>query len=151
MKGTPTDDLQPGDFVAVVEDTGIGVEYQDSYSPKPVIDPIYDGIPLEIIAISLPFLCVSNGRRRFGLDIRRYHVKKVNNRYAKEMQDARSPGRKQRKFREEGQIVFEEDTTGCCPRCHVKMIQTVVKGEWVYLCKHCHFNGGPAVGSSYGS
>lgn len=145
---THLDDLDPGDFIAVICDTAWRDNYNDGYTSLfPKEAPKYNGVPLEICAISLPFICVTDGNRRFAIDTRRYQVTKVSDKYQREMQSATVIGRRQSKRLSKAErLRREEDLRGCCPRCHARMNQSLIRGQWVWFCKECQFVDGPAEG-----
>lgn len=137
---TPIDDLKPGDFIAVVEDKR---DLPDCYSRGMFT---FNGLPLEVLAISLPFLAVNDGCTTTSLDVRQWGVRKVNRQYVKAMQDA-SPdlvlprGRKRRKVRK------TKPDPKDCPRCGSRMVEKLDKptSAWFLTCRMCGFQGLEAV------
>jgi hypothetical protein len=145
---TPVDDLKPGMFVAIVdredsapEPSGFTMVYsgfgETSYSRHS--SPSSDGQPLEIIAMSLPFICVTDGKRRFAIDVRTTYLKKLDPRYVKamteEQREAEFTATRKRKKRESA-----EHDSSRCSRCGGRLVQRLVKpgsGEWLDFCPQC--------------
>ena len=136
---TPIDDLKVGQFVAVVgtrqapprDWTGVEME------------PTYNGIPWEVVSISLPFLCVSFGGKTVALDTRVLDFVKVSRHYFDGMRGAKCPQArdKARKSRRR-----QKPDPGRCVRCGELFRQTMSKKTnfvWRKVCPNCGLDGGP--------
>ncbi len=113
----------------------------------------FDGRPLEILAIHIPWIAVHDGINTFTIDLRVWGVRKVSTRYAQAIRGSiREPirvsgeigvsrvGRRRRKK--------EKPDKSLCPRCQSKMIQRQVitpdpnKKGWFVICPTCGFDNG---------
>lgn len=89
---TPADDLRPGMWVAIVgrEEPEEETSGQWSFTAWPMARSTrstvaYTGEPLQILAISLPFLCVFGGGKRFAIDLRSRDVQRLSKRFVRAM------------------------------------------------------------------
>lgn len=87
---TRVDDLRVGMWVAVTateEDVGpaMGFGTFGFGRGKPSLAPEVDGKPLKIVAMSLPFVCVTDGYHRHALDVRTVVFQKLSPRYVKSL------------------------------------------------------------------
>src|SRR5688572_19986213 len=117
---TPVDDLKDGMFVAICGHKIRESEYRSPFLFEwtgPVVEPRqpdFDGRPLEILAVCLPFLCVTDGKKRFAIDVRKWDVQRISRRYAEQMQASETEGAKRFKKRPKKK---EKPDPGTCPRC----------------------------------
>lgn len=157
------DDLKPGIFVAL---TGtISNDETDEYVEKDHFTfqkmqqrrhdryGQYNGLPLEVLAVDFPFICVNNGVQTFGMDIRGLILTKLSTRFVEEMRAGMSIDGKQRysgerrlsarERREKSkerkrQIKAAKKDKRICPRCfNVKTKQVLKQGIWYYACDVC--------------
>jgi hypothetical protein len=144
---TPPDDLKPGMCVALVR-----IKEEDAAPQSPFFflgeersaTKRLDGRPLEILAINLPFVAVTDGRRRFAIDLRQYDVQKLSRAYVQSFWDddaaSTKPGRQRRKAKRN-----EKPDPSYCQRCGERLIQLLIPGAgWQIVCRQCGMNGGPA-------
>lgn len=126
---TPVENLKIGNFVAVVRSRGTEARAEEMWS-RPQVR--YDGEPLEVQAISLPFMAVSNSDGDiFSLDMRDVEVQKLNHRYVAWMQEA--TGRME--FRESSGRPESHDG---CPRCGGMLRQRLTADrQWRNICSEC--------------
>lgn len=137
---TPIDDLHVGQWIAIVEDKvepkiGIfGYAHQRN---------VVSGQPLQIIAISLPFLAVTDGQMRFAIDVREMAVKKLHRKYVEVMKGRWIDEEHSR----EGVAEIHESrpntsTEGMCPYCGDRLIQRLGEDRaWYLFCRECGFQG----------
>lgn len=135
---TPVDDLNVGDWIAVVDQL---VDPEPSQSPWEMITancrPTYDGSPWRIKAISLPFIAVTDGKRNCALDVRRWAVQRVSKKYADSMYG--KPAVKKKRVR----VVVEEHNPQAdeCPKCRQRLVQRLIfengEGHWREMCRSC--------------
>src|SRR5688572_19997051 len=121
---TPVDDLRRGDWVAVV---GCNMDRPRDWfgNEKPVA---FDGLPLRILAISLPFLCVDCQGKTLSLDVRAWDVKKVSRHYARAMSGVAPKQPRRRRARPQ---------KGHCPRCGERLcerLDATTNFIWRHLC-----------------
>jgi hypothetical protein len=142
---TPVDDLQVGQWVAIVSSH----EEEHDHSPWAMFrsrpKEQVTGQPLKIVAMSLPFLAVTDGYRRFPIDVREVQVKKLDPKYVKAMKA------KQRDYEPVGNsfAVPEPDKPkaessgkhGLCPMCQSRLIKRKTDGDWFLACRECGFQG----------
>lgn len=85
---TPVDDLEVGMWVAVVdcEDEPQQVDFNPFHMfEQRRSRPQFSGLPLRVLAISLPFVCVSVDGSPQSLDIRRIRLQRVSKEYCEAM------------------------------------------------------------------
>lgn len=154
------DDLKVKQWVVITRD------YNDQlkeFNDRPFIvrseDSLVDGTPLQILAINLPFLAVTDGIIRKSIDVRHVDLKKANRKYVDLMK------RKRKKYQldfsdaqnfcnnhiidhvDEDEIKKEkkrkDDMRGKCPECGEKLVnKRTESGEWIMFCRECGFEGG---------
>lgn len=110
----------------------------------------FSGQPLKILAMSYPFLSVTDGRVRYALDVREWGVRKLSDSYVKKMAGRFSS-------QHDGQMgLCEVDSSfgsskkvmenpiGRCPLCGEKLHdkQRAGEGFWFKACGNCGFEGG---------
>lgn len=174
------EDLKVGEFVAVV-----GVSQQtDNYLEREHFtfqmmnvlprdnSQRFDGEPLEILAISVPFLCVKDSKgRRHGIDTRDLILTRLSKDFVSEMLffgntlDGKNVPRseRQRRKREERERRREhkkrreeaKKDPKICPRCFNPRMSQLRRGDgtWVLHCDQCRSDyptgpdnsGGPVI------
>jgi len=103
----------------------------------------FNGLPLEVLAISLPFVAVTDGHKRFAVDSRQYKLHRVDHSYVRAMAAAvgRGPLTARPKRRRK-----QKPEAGACPRCFHKMTEVLIMGPnraWHRICKNCGHDDGP--------
>lgn len=133
------DDLEVGMFVAV---SGfIGEDDSPEPSPWTYTRPrsdLIDGTPLEILAVSLPFVLLHNGHGQGTLDIRTVTLVRLQDEYVAAFR--KTPIEKCRRV--PGQQPPREPTTpvsvDCCGRCGSKQnLFRSATGPWAWKCREC--------------
>jgi predicted RNA-binding Zn-ribbon protein involved in translation (DUF1610 family) len=144
---TPLDDVKPGMYVAVAGSRSI--EAAPDYSMGLFGVAIaksshYGGEPLEVLAVSLPFVCVTDGNKRYALDVRDVDLQKLDRKYVREMTANLSrPDSIQERIRKRTSKADPSE----CPRCGHKCVQRLTKpgsGQWDLHCPQCGLNEQPA-------
>jgi hypothetical protein len=184
---TPVDDLKEGQWITVVgnrhldaqdddDDSGAPFNPFDFTRPSRRQKPSYSGAPVKIVAISLPFIAVADGRGVDTLDMRVWQVKKVTKKYALTVARARKaqnqphlmqPGVSHQSdsnllAKAAGGIVLPMQSlvpeleksepikhANLCPVCQHPLITRLKEGEreWKLECDECGFSGGrPGMG-----
>jgi hypothetical protein len=117
---TAVDDLKVGEHIAVVEDKR---DWDDRERAS-----TFNGKPLKILAISLPFLSVSDGQRVFAIDVRAWGVRRLDKKYVKVMAEE-APKRKKK--------IKPDPKT--CPRCGERMVERLDQSveRWFLVCRSC--------------
>jgi hypothetical protein len=92
---TPADDLKPGMWVATVgkeqpeeEDSSqFGVFSFNPFggSSHRAEKVRFSGVPMQILAVSLPFICVIGDSKQFAIDLRVVDVQRLNRQYVRAM------------------------------------------------------------------
>lgn len=129
---TPPDDLHVGMWIAIVSDKSVTADEPRGIfgmvQPRP---DVCTGEPLQILAYSFPFLCVSNGERSFPIDIRKYDVQRLNKAYVNALRN-HQPAPLQAKR------ITKQDREGCCPNCGSRMVQRrSLQVGWRMHCREC--------------
>lgn len=127
---TPIDDIRIGNHIALVDYRGPD-RCNRGGQPKPMR---FDGDPLEVVAISLPFLAVVNGPHLLTIDTRMYDVQKLKPHYV------RTVHRFVDSMPSEEEIEARHPDPRRCVRCgerlrHRNDKQT--KFEWRLICPNC--------------
>jgi hypothetical protein len=105
-----------------------------------------DGTPLQILEISMPFVCVTNGKHRFVLDLRKVDLCRITAQYVKTLTSTPREydgGAFLIKHVQEKKKTEENADSGraCCPYCGSRLIQRFVDNIWVHVCRECGFSG----------
>lgn len=128
---TAPDDLHVNQWIAVVKAPQPASRSFFGWS-EPDDEPTpYNGQPLKILAISFPFICVTDGTNRGALDVRAIQVQAVGEKYAQAMMGTPSQTKKRRE---------KDNLPGTsCPRCRGRLKQTLKEGEseWKERCEEC--------------
>jgi hypothetical protein len=140
---TPVDDLQVGQWIAIVGAKDAEPEFSLFGMCRPKSRDVVTGQPLKIVAMSLPFVAVTDGYRRFPIDVREIQVKKLDPKYVKAMKA------KQSEWEPDGFAVPEPEKPksestgrhGLCPMCGDRLIQRKSDGDWFLACRQCGFQG----------
>lgn len=89
---TPADDLRPGMWVAIVGREEPEEEPENPWAlmawpttKKTKTTRTFTGEPFQILAISLPFLCVIGSGKQFAVDIRSVDVQRLNRQFVRAM------------------------------------------------------------------
>lgn len=146
---TPIDDLHVGQWIAVVE----SAEHETDFNPFSMFAPTprskVTGQPLKIVAISLPFLAVSDGHRRFPIDVREVQVKKLHKKYVECLKARQAIEERPNSGptfavaeTEKAAEKKPEGKFGLCPVCGDRLIQRKSTGDWHLACRECGFEGG---------
>lgn len=161
---TAVDDLHVNNWIAVTsweDEFGISLFGTPVSRSRPV-----DGAPLQIRAISLPFICVSDGTYRYALDMRKCVVKKLHPKYVKMMmRNGHGAAHGCGYVTKDGQpVVSLADWCGndnkvidsdqrkiksadpqkrVCPICGCPLVERLIQEDrsWVLFCKECNFRG----------
>lgn len=170
------ENLKPGDWVVV-----IGHRHHDEVGEEPQVEwsmfgpsistkrkPEYNGVPVRVMAVAFPFICVANNQQpTHALDMRVFRVNKVPLKYVKAMMAGMKRNQAQSKWSAqqntttvtdvaanfdipelkdiistEGNITLDYPKT--CPVCHeAQMNETLKEGEneWRLTCPSCGFEG----------
>lgn len=141
----PQDDLEPGLWIAV---TGIPDDENDQIdSPFGPIRrrAMFDGTPLEVIAVSLPFVAVTDGQNVFAIDTRTVVFTRMHKSYVKamltRMRRETPPNTRMRQVIHSRQEPDAKDPR-CCPRCfegRLRKIMTAGASVWMKVCPVCGF------------
>ena|SRR3990167_4651778 len=143
---TPVDDLAVGMFVAISDYHG---ELPcDPWTGQCVpVHPPHIGRPHKIVALSLPFVCLDDGRSRCSIDLRLWSLRKVSARYARAFYELVTQREREDKpasiFRKSRKKKPKPDPRDC-PRCGsphtVQRLKVVGQGNWRRHCKACGWN-----------
>lgn len=144
---TAIDDLKPGMFVAVTQYRG-ETEHHDSWMGFSCNrTPTFDGKPWKVVAISLPFACLTDGRTKISIDLRLWGVQRITRQYAQAFEpgerhvDKPAFGKKRKRK--------EKPDKRSCPRCGARMVERLKvpgKSVWAAVCRQCGFDGGNTTG-----
>lgn len=130
------DDLRAGQYVAIARSR------ETVYGPfgsMEVDGRMVTGIPLKVLAVSLPFLAVTDGTRRYSLDIREVELTRLTSRYVKQLTGVWKGVRSMKQRRTPAVAGSRK-----CPSCGDRLIERLVEeGTWIFSCRRCGFTGGP--------
>jgi len=142
------EDLHVNMWVAV---TQYQTECATSFFGTPMdVERPCDGKPWQIKAVSLPFICVSDGHTRRSLDVRTVRLTRLHKRYVRML---REQAAQQTLAQRHGQYVHqvddveecedEEPDLGCCPVCGETLVERLDNRtrKWFLACKECGFQG----------
>lgn len=137
---TPIDDLHVGQWIAVVGDK---VEPEPNMFGYAYRRDVVSGQPLQIIAISLPFLAVTNGHMRFAIDVREFDVKLLHRKYVEMMKGHWIDEEHSREgVAEKPKPEPTKSTEGMCPVCGDRLIRRLGDDRcWHLFCRECGFQG----------
>lgn len=157
---TPIDDLKVGMWIAVSHTEESGGDMMSPFSMFRSNRGVQiDGRPLQIQAISLPFIAVTDGVNRMPLDIRTVEVQKLDKAYVKLLrQNERRQRETQTQTHGRGQPTGidywvadnqpeqkepEKRRDRCCPLCGNWLIERLINetSDWVLACRECGFTG----------
>ncbi len=142
------DELKPKQWVVITgiieEDTG----WQESQPWTMHRRYSCDGVPLEVLAVDLPFILVEAVTgEKFSVDIRRFTVQRASKQYvqaaAKVVDFEHRPARS-RVINKKRKIKVKPDPRDC-PNCGSRMRQRRVEGVggWRLVCPDCGLDKGP--------
>lgn len=135
---TQVDDLKIGMCVVLV---GCKTHMVDAWGRE--IEPDYNGWPVEILEISLPFLCVTDGQRNFAIDVRRWEVIQVTKRYVECMRASAVETVQKFTKTKTSRRYKKKPHPNDCPRCGCRMRQkSKGQGEYRWFCPDCDYEGG---------
>lgn len=108
------------------------------------------GVPYKVLAISLPFVSVTDGNYRLVFDTRHVTFTKATTSYANSLRGAKptSRGLKLPEPKKEKDKSTKKERA--CPNCGENLVERRIDiGSWVFACNHCGFMGGPPKEGSY--
>jgi predicted RNA-binding Zn-ribbon protein involved in translation (DUF1610 family) len=122
---TTPDDLDRGMYIALTGDKG-----------DEEIDPFLDGEPLRVMAVSLPFIAVSDGDVTFAIDNRQVTYQKLTKEYVRAM---RGGSYRRRECCPPSAVAAA--TPYDCPRCgrRLRRRKTGSDPNWKLHCQDCGF------------
>lgn len=161
---TPEDDLRVGQWVAihhdVPKDNGREEDSPFFFGYRQPQQSSVDGKPLKILALSLPFVAVTDGEQRFPVDVRETKLIKLSPKYVKMMnrRAVRHQPLASDPFRgaldgagryaisepaKAAKAAKDETPERACPLCRSRLIERLRDGRWFLACRQCGFEGGP--------
>lgn len=138
--GMRPDDLKRGDWITITssEEKGpLGV----------AVGRLVTGQPVKVVAVSLPFICVTDGRARWPIDVRQCCFSRTNRSYINAMRDfVPAEAMRGAEFYDGDEEEFyakeakPEKTQGNCPKCGGLLVETLTIGspEWLLVCRECN-------------
>lgn len=149
------DDLKRGMFIAITDlkeddDKGFGEEqsfFGGKRSRNQHLKPLV-GLPLEVLEINLPFICVDTGRDRGSLDVREFQFQRLTKNYVRQFRGApadpsyddiinnRVTSRKTKRVRK----TKRKPSPMECPQCGSHRVLKLVEpgtGNWLPYCSEC--------------
>lgn len=141
---TPVDDLHVNQWVTIVD------QREEEPSPFDFFGSsrrnLVSGQPLQIVAISLPFIAVTDGMRRLPIDVREVNLRVLHKKYVESMRSSRIEQNTNQ------QCVAPEPAKentgpvgifGQCPVCGDRLVKRIREGsrEWILAYRQCGFEG----------
>ena len=145
------DDLRVGKWIAIESDAAEPVENPfgdySFFGRQSKKGSLVNGQPLQIKAISLPFLAVTDGNHRFSLDTREVRVCLLDPKYVKAMTQEKPVGTKARgvavpERRRKKKPEPVQERRRACPECGGHLHEVCQGGDWFFRCPDCKFLGG---------
>ena len=150
---TRIDDLKVGRWFAIKAERDI--EEQPTFAEMPYLrsrnlrTTAVTGQPLKIVAISLPFIVVTDGVGRFTLDTRLYDFIRLSAKYVRALTEVvvESDGQRLVAYLDQiKKLPKENPDPKLCPNCSEgRLRQTYRKEVWIFLCPVCGFEGRPPI------
>ena len=148
------DDIKVNMWVAIIQvlEEDNGYDYNPFWGGGRTPTLPVDGRPLQVIAISLPFVAVRDGEYRYSVDIRKYVLSRIHKTYKRMMTGKRAggsdihPGAAHSVEHVDTVATHQEDNRGNCPMCGERLRQVMTEhapGVWFFRCKQCGFEGAP--------
>lgn len=124
---TNIENLHEGDWVAIDSVREDDHEFAGMFSNQ-LRRTSFDGTPLRIMAISPPWIAVAHDGKRFAIDLRKYGVRKLDDRYVAAMIGVGEP------VGIPGSHVPRK-----CPSCKIDMsyVKFEKRDGWWWLCNKC--------------
>lgn len=137
------DDLHVGNWIALSGDKHEPSQSHWFGPPPPSIH--YSGEPCQIIAISLPFLCVwlPKHDKADTIDVRRYNVVKLHRTYVRRMLELPTLTVPNLTDDVSAELI-DEGGDGLCPNCGHSLRERMIAGDeigWHLHCIECGFKG----------
>ena len=140
-KPVSPEDLKKGHYIVIT-----GLKNQEEPEPFgmfpfPRQKPSFNGEPLQVIAVDLPFISITDVRGRVGaLDFREVEIRKVTTHYADSFYTAVHTNRNefavatQKRPRKKK----EKPDPRNCPNCGTRRVERLVgNGQWSVVCPNC--------------
>lgn len=122
------DDMKVGQWVAVSRSTEM---VYGPFGGSTVEDRMVTGVPMQIVAISLPWICVRVDGRRFPIDTRICQFQLLHRSYVNSLKGI---GRSDGPFVDEDEVVSPSRSGGgCCPMCGERLVERLTEnanGVW---------------------
>lgn len=150
---THVEDIEVGDYIAIVSDRTSAQNMEGNFLVGQMCQN-FDGRPLRVIAVCLPFLCLDSSQG--SVDVRRFGVQKLTKEYVRAWKRSHDnkitfgaeARRKSRKKKQAPDGKF-------CPRCGGPMVERLILGKegivlgksnsvWRIICTSCGHDDGPA-------
>lgn len=136
------ENLRPGDFIVVIGDRD-----REAHRPTTPFMAIFEcerrplaedltGVPLKVLAVEPPFVCITDGETREAIDIRRWQIRKVSRAYVRAMSSSAEEDAKA--FQVRGPRPKPDPKA--CPRCSERLVERMKAGKkpvWVITCRNC--------------
>lgn len=141
---THPENIHVGNWVSVEPKQVDDSPYFPSHRPLTHLPPA--GQPLQVRALSLPFVALSDGEQVFPVDTREAELRILHRKYVKTMKDF---------IVDDQGIMVVPDTasapqireavvrdTKSCPNCGHRMVERLqVPSTWILACRQCGFEG----------
>lgn len=139
LTGIRPADLRPGLAVAVSD--SMDGRQAGEWSPwgQPSQQVSYTGVPLRIIAVSLPFVCATDGHHNISIDTRTHGFVRLRPSYVRAMKARPKPVIVQKPRKKK-----RKPDPRQCPQCGNRCVEFLAEpgvGVWKLLCKQCGWSG----------
>lgn len=142
---THIENLRVGQWVAITRSVE---EHVTAFGTCTHHDEMVSGRPLKILAISLPFVVVTDGDDLFGpIDTRLCEFTRLSRSYVRCLVAGSSATILQRQKEHDAQSTDARN----CPMCNSRLRERRIEnGIWELVCPECGFTGGlPPIGAPY--
>lgn len=130
--GIPLDSIRRGDFLVIVRSR---LDESRTLWDGSIQHRNYDGMPMRVLHVELPFIVVQHERGIQPVDARIWDFHRVSRKYANAAAAAGALHKRKRRTK------LDERS---CPRCGCRLQQRYIADQWCIFCPNCSFNGGPA-------
>lgn len=135
---THVENLKRGHFLVVTADKHYVEPDEPSYFSRP--KPDFNGRPVQVLSVSLPFIAVQDSDSNvYSIDVRRWSFQRVTRHYAETMAGFRPADQAKRALVDKNPKRKKRPGPNDCPRCRCRMIQQYKAFQCNKICRECGY------------